>query len=104
MNLARITRYSGIAFLVAGGLVVTAQAFWWLLAGIWVLLSLIDSVALLSPNAAASAQVFLSESDVFYFIFAEMPLYGLLFALGGLAVLPDLIRGVARKLDRSMGH
>ena len=104
MNLSRITRYSGIALLVAGGLVVTTLAFWWLSTGTWVLLSLVDSVAFLSPSAAASAQVFLSDSDVFYFLFAEMPLYGLLFALGGLAVLPDLIRGVARKFDRPTGQ
>ncbi len=87
MNLSRIIWYSGISFLIAGCLAVVALAVWWLLTGYWVLLSLIDSVALLSPNTAAAASAFLSESDVFYFIFAEMPLYGLLVTLGGVLIL-----------------
>ena len=87
MNHVRITLYSGIVLLAAGGLVIAALAIWWSLTGHWVALSLIDSVGFLSPKNAATASVFLSESDVFYFIFAEMPLYGLLMTLGGALIL-----------------
>lgn len=97
MNLTRIARYGGLAFLVAGGLVVLTLAVWWLSTGHWIAVSLIDSIGFLSPHGAASASIFLSESDVFYFIFAEMPLYGLLFVLGGLALLSGLFFRAARK-------
>ena len=93
MNYVRITLYSGIVLLIAGGLVTAALAIWWSLTSHWVALSLIDSVGFLSPKNAAAASVFLSESDVLYFIFAEMPLYGLMFALGGLVILPGLLWG-----------
>lgn len=101
MNLTRIT-HSGIALLLAGSLAVAGLAIWWFLTGYWIALSLIDSVGFLSPHAAASASMFLSESDVFYFIFAEMPLYGLLFALGGVGILPSLIRVMAQKFYRPL--
>lgn len=97
MNLTRIVCYGGIAFFIAGGLVVLTLVVWWLSTGHWIAVSLIDSISFLSPHGAATVSIFLSESDVFYFIFAEMPLYGLLFVLGGLAILSGLIFRVARK-------
>ena len=70
--------------MLVGLLVVLGLATWWLWTGIWVALSFVDAIALMSPSTAASATITLSDSDVLYFVFADAPLYGLLLVVGAI--------------------
>jgi hypothetical protein len=80
---SRYTVAVGISLVSAGLLVVLGLSGWWLWTNHWVSLSLVDAIGIMSPTAAASAISMLSDSDVFYFILADSPLYLFLMAVGG---------------------
>ena len=78
---------TGIGLLLAGSLLVLALTLWWLRTGDWLALSSIDALGLMSPIAAAWTAMIVSDFDIFYFVFAEAPLYSVLLISGAILLI-----------------
>ena len=83
--------------MLAGLLVVLGLAAWRFWSGHWLELSFVDAIGLVSPSAAASATIALSDSDVLYFVFADAPLYGLLLLVGAALLAVEQVARVVEK-------